>query len=116
VAQFKCEDFPPAVRFVLDNPEQWPLRTVLNSFTRNAWKHAGLISAKPRRWEQRIWCERVGSSVMNIWTCEFSRPSGSRTAWTWIKIDKVVTRLNTVCSFPFVAIQVISCHDWWPRT
>jgi hypothetical protein len=22
VAQFKCEDFPPAVRFVLDNPEQ----------------------------------------------------------------------------------------------
>ena len=52
---------------------------------------------------------------MKIWTCRSSPRSGSRNAWTRIKNVNGASRLSNFCNF-FIAIQMISCRDWWPWT
>jgi len=52
---------------------------------------------------------------MKIRTCGSSPRSASRNAWTRIKNDNGVSRLNKFWNF-FGVIQMISCHDWWPWT
>ena len=56
----------------------------------------------------------LGRSFMKMWTCGSSPWRGSRNAWTWIKNVSGVTRLSNFGIFFFGAIQMISCHDWWP--
>ena len=52
---------------------------------------------------------------MKIWTCGSSPQSGSRNAWTWIKNVNSASYLSNFWNF-FGAIQMISCHYWWPLT
>ena len=57
----------------------------------------------------------LGPSFMKIWTCGSTLWSGSRNAWTQIKNVKGASHLSNFRNF-FGAIQMISCHDWWPWT
>ena len=50
---------------------------------------------------------------MKIWNCGNSPPSGSRNAWTRIKKRQRCQSSEQFSNF-FGAIQMISCHDWWP--
>ena len=50
---------------------------------------------------------------MKIWICRSSPQSGSRNAWVQIKNVNSATCLSKFWNF-FGAIQMISCHDWWP--
>jgi len=52
---------------------------------------------------------------MKIWTSGSSQQSGSRNAWTRIKIVNGASRLSNFWNFSG-AIQMISCRDWWPWT
>ena len=57
----------------------------------------------------------LGPSFIKIWTCRSSPRNGSWNAWTWIKNVNGASRLNNFWNF-FSAVQMISCHDWWPWT
>jgi len=52
---------------------------------------------------------------MKIWKCGGFPPSGSRNASTRVKTVNGASRLINIWKF-FGAIQMISCHDWWPWT
>jgi len=53
---------------------------------------------------------------MKIWTCGSSPHSGSRNAWTRIKIFNRVGRLSNIWNFFAGAFEMIFCRDWWPWT
>jgi len=52
---------------------------------------------------------------MKIWTCRSSPRSGSQNACTRIKNVNGASCLSNFWNF-FGAIQMISCHNWWPWT
>jgi len=58
---------------------------------------------------------RLGPSLVKIWTCGSSPQSGSWNAWMRIKNINGASLLSNFWNF-FGAIQMISCHDWWPWT
>jgi len=51
---------------------------------------------------------------MKIWTCGSSPQSGSWNAWMQIKNVNGAS-CEQIWNF-FCTIQMISCHNWWPRT
>ena len=105
--------FPPVMRLVLDDPKQWPPRRLLT--IHELILEDRRISAKPIAEQMGISREWVGSIIHEDLDMRKLPRSGSRNAWTQIKNVKGANRLREFWNF-LGAIQLISCHDWWPWT
>jgi len=107
--------FPPVMRLVLDDPNQWPLRSEITDQIHELILEDCRISAKSIAEQLAISRERVGSIIHED---SDMRKLSAKWVPKCLKVDQKRQRCQSSEQFWifFGEIQMISCRDWWPWT